>query len=81
MTRYPRGPQENVHLTKVLQGGWRKCFNQTYGTSMRGKFDQIRDELCTGSKILLACSRQESAGVISLLAAAPRSAAFEFWRR
>jgi len=76
-TYYPQGPQENVYLTKVLQGGWKRCFNQTYGTSMKNQFDKIRDEMCTGSKILLACTRQESAGVISLLAAAPREDVFQ----
>jgi len=75
---YPQGPQENVHLAQVLMGGWKQCFSQTYGQSMKDKFFQIRDELCTGSKIIMACSRQdtESSGVISLLAAAPREDAF-----
>jgi len=76
---YPQGPQENVQLTQVLMGGWKQCFSQTYGKSMKDKFNQIRDELCTGSKILMACSRQdaESSGVISLLAAAPRQDVFK----
>jgi len=72
---YPKGPQLNVPVSKVTSNGWRVCFNQTYDNSMYNMFDKIRDELCRGEKIIMAC-RQTGSDDLTLLAAAPREDVF-----
>merc|ERR1711973_739958 len=65
---YPSGPQENVRVSRLINSGWRKCYQEDYGTPM--KLDQIQSS-CQGEKVILAC-RPKSDEIITLLAAAPR---------
>jgi len=72
---YPKGPQQNVPLSKVLSGGWKQCHSETYDKNTGSQLDQIKSSKCTGAYVMLAC-RSKSSNTITLLAAAPRKDVF-----
>jgi len=66
---FPYGPQTNVAMSTVTQGGWKKCFTGDHHGS-----NEIAPILsaCSGSKLMLACKIKSSSLIINLLAWAPR---------
>jgi len=51
----PVGPQTNVPVTSVEEGGWVKCHNETLSNPFSNeKVESIREK-CTGDKVLMAC--------------------------
>ena len=70
---YPVGPQTNVDISTVTNGGWTLCFSETWeqrGTSV----NQIKQD-CAGSHLILT-GREIGSTNLNLLAAAPFDAVF-----
>ena len=67
-TYYPSGPQKNVALTTVTDGGWALCAQIDWGDGITG----LPDACTNADKLMLACRLKDSA-TIKLLAAAPAS--------
>jgi len=51
----PVGPQTNVSLTRVEEGGWVKCHNETLSKPFSNEKVELIREKCTGDKVLMAC--------------------------
>ena len=66
---FPHGPQTNVPLSTVTQGGWTECFTGVYNST---KLIASILSACSGSKLMLACRPTASTSTIQLLAWAPR---------
>jgi hypothetical protein len=71
---YPSGPQLNVPVSTVTSGGWKLCFQDSFGNSDTPVSTMLND--CSSEKIMLAgiFNNQEN---IALLAAGERSAVFK----
>jgi hypothetical protein len=67
---FPHGPQTNVALSTVTQGGWTECFTAYYNYGLDTKIASILSA-CSGSKLMMACKPTNSS-TIQLLAWAPR---------
>jgi hypothetical protein len=66
----PIGPQTNVPLSTVTNGGWALCFSETYATN--GTSLATVESDCNKSRLMMAC-RQTGSQTIQLLAQAPRA--------
>ena len=64
---YPEGPQRNVPLETVLDGGWTLCFEDSYSNEEALVSEML--DACTDGLIMLA-GREEGSNEILLLAAA-----------
>lgn len=70
---YPSGPQKNVPVSTVTDGGWKQCAVKTMAEPVGTNAEKILDT-CTGDYLLLA-GRETGSDTLLLLAAAPRSEA------
>ncbi len=68
-TYLPVGPQTNVSVNTIIQGGWEPCYADTYDVHMDS--DTVLAG-CTGGRLMLACLETGSS-VVSLLAQGERS--------
>jgi len=68
-TYLPIGPQMNVSVNTIIQGGWEPCYADTYDVHMDS--DTVLAN-CTGGRLMLACLETGST-VVSLLAQGERS--------
>jgi large repetitive protein len=72
-TYYPSGPQNNVAVSTITDGGWTLCWNDQY----RDIGDQSRFlNACTGKYILVAAGAANDPGNYMLAAAGERSSVF-----
>ena len=71
----PYGPQTDVDLATVTNGGWTLCHQTLYSAVTHNDLDAIRNTKCTGPNLMLAC-RQTNSQTIQLLAWAPRDDVF-----
>ena len=81
-TYYPSGPQVNVAVTEVTNGGWTLCWSETY--DLESSVEEIiagTDDnsvgACDSDLVLLTGWANSSANTLITLAAAPRSEVFE----
>jgi len=51
----PVGPQTNVSLTSVEEGGWVKCHNETMSNPFSNETIDLIKGKCTGDKVLMSC--------------------------
>ena len=51
----PVGPQTNVAISTVEDGGWVECFSSTYDDATGESLATIQAQ-CTGSRLMLACA-------------------------
>lgn len=65
----PFGPQMNVPVATVTNGGWTECYRDTYSNFMN--VDQVLAD-CAGDQLMLAC-RQTGSPTLMLLAWGNRS--------
>ena len=65
----PVGPQTNVPIDTVLNGGWTECYIDTYDNHMNA--EDVLDQ-CPGNLLMLAC-RQVGSDTLMLLAQGLRS--------
>ncbi len=68
-TYLPVGPQTNVSVNTIIQGGWEPCYSDTYDVHMEANTVLAN---CTGGRLMLACLETGSE-VITLLAQGERS--------
>jgi len=68
-TYLPVGPQTNVSINTIIDGGWEQCYTDTYDVTMDSDTVLAR---CTGGRLMLACLETGSS-VVSLLAQGERS--------
>lgn len=71
----PYGPQTDVDLATVTNGGWQLCYKSLYSRGTGPDIDAIRNTKCTGQNLMLAC-RQTDSTTIKLLAWADRDDVF-----
>ena len=72
----PNGPQTNVAVSTVTNGGWSECFKQEYGARLTSsEVTDIMNTHCTADNIMLACRTTDST-TIQLLAWATRDCVF-----
>merc|ERR1711862_284680 len=77
MSYVPYGPQLNVPVSKITQGGWTQCHSRRYDQSLsKWQFNQIRDHDCPSDYIMVGCRRTNS-DTMSLLAWTLRGNFFE----
>ena len=67
---YPSGPQVNVPVATVTDGGWTECFVDKYADGLHAALPGLLDA-CTGKYLMLA-GRATGSSTLGLLAAAPR---------
>jgi len=65
----PVGPQTNVPVATVTEGGWTECYRDTYENHMDA--DMVLAD-CPGSQLMLAC-RETGSETLMLLAQGERS--------
>ena len=74
---YPSGPQTNVALSTITEGGWELCFSETYADHMDSSVaNRIRYSQCTKSKLMLGCRSRSHPDTILTLAWASRDCVF-----
>ena len=69
------GPQTDVDLATVTNGGWQLCYKSLYSRGTGPDIDAIRNTKCRGQNLMLAC-RQTDSTTIKLLAWADRDDVF-----
>ena len=67
-TYLPVGPQQNVPVSTVTNGGWTECYRDTYDTT--GNSWSAIQSGCSGDRLMLAC-RATGSSTLQLLAQAP----------
>ena len=67
-TYLPVGPQTNVPVDTVTEGGWTECYRDTYNIFL--VVDTVLAQ-CPGDKLMLSC-RPTGSSTLTLLAQAPR---------
>ena len=73
----PHGPQTNVALTTITDGGWELCYSSRYDSRMtESTTSTIKNSQCTKAKILVGCRYTNSPNNIRTLAWAPRNCVF-----
>lgn len=65
----PEGPQTNVPVATVEEGGWTECYRDTYDIFMDAETVLTQ---CTGGRLMLAC-RETGSETLTLLAQGARS--------
>jgi hypothetical protein len=65
----PVGPQTNVPVNTVTEGGWTECFRNLYNQSWN--VDELLS-VCSGTRLMLAC-RSTGSDTLTLLAQADRN--------
>ena len=83
-TYYPSGPQVNVPLSTVTNGGWTLCWSEDIGHAGPDHLMELADIMagtadgsvtpCGGARLMLTGWDPANPGVLPVLAAAPRSA-------
>ena len=72
----PNGPQTNVALTTITDGGWELCYSSRYDSTItKSTTNTIKNSQCTKAKILVGC-RLTNSNNIRTLAWAPRNCVF-----
>lgn len=66
----PVGPQTNVPVATVTQGGWTECHRSAYGDTV-SDWPTVQTN-CAGARLMLAC-RATGSGTLQLLAQAARA--------
>ncbi len=69
---YPSGPQLDVPVSTVTDGGWVECYRSTYGTALTPETLSGLLTSCSGDHLMLA-GRETGSDTLKLLAAAPRA--------
>ena len=71
---YPSGPQTNVAVSTVSNGGWTRCYNATYSATLP-TLETLRSQ-CQGEYVLYAGGSAADTSNLLLLAAGQRSVVF-----
>jgi hypothetical protein len=73
-TYLPVGPQTNVDIATVVDGGWFECYSEPYDAATGEDLAEIQSR-CAGDRMMLACGPSGET-TLTLLAQATRTQAF-----